>query len=461
METRRVFSPRLPVTPSPRLPNPQSLILPEIKNLMEDLAIFFSKSLMSWLVIQVCLTLVFIWYLRSSKKNLLPDDQLPKTAVILCLRGADPFLPRCLRSLLNQNYPQYDLKLIVDSHEDPAWKIASETITEQEATNVQISPLRIVRNNCSLKCSSLVQAIHELDDSYKVVALVDADTIVHVNWLRELVSPLGDAKVGATTGNRWYVPTGKYWGSLVRYIGNVSTVVQMFIFQIPWGGTLAVKTEVLRQTELLDKWGQALGEDFMMHNILKKHGLQVKFVPSLLIVNREETDLFNLIDYLKRLILYSRLYHPRWLALVSEAVSSILFPTIVILLILESLLETKWEVAALLLGCYGVYTVGLLLIMLVLELEIQRMVRSNDQAMSIGKPLHVYAKLSAVTIIKMLIGIPLTQWVYGLAMLSSLWISTVTWRGVSYRVQGPWNIRLVEYRPYQWLDQPIDSKVSL
>lgn len=360
---------------------------------MEDLAIFLSKSLMGWLVIQVCLTLVFIWYLRSSKKNLLPDDQLPKTAVILCLRGADPFLPRCLRSLLNQNYPQYDLKLIVDSHEDPAWKIASESITEQEATNVQISPLRIVRNNCSLKCSSLVQAVRELDDSYKVVALVDADTIVHVNWLRELVSPLGDAKIGATTGNRWYVPTGRYWGSLVRYIGNVSTVVQMFIFQIPWGGSLAVKTEVLRQTELLDKWGQALGEDFMMHDILKKHGLQVKFVPSLLIVNREETDLSNLIDYLKRLILYSRLYHPRWLALVSEAVSSILFPTALIILVLESFLQAKWEAAVVLLGCYSVYTVGLLLIMLVLELEIQRVVRSNDQAMSIDKPLHVYAQI--------------------------------------------------------------------
>ncbi|MEH1872510.1 glycosyltransferase [Nostoc sp.] len=428
---------------------------------MEDLAIFLSKSLMGWLVIQVCLTLVFIWYLRSSKKKLLPDEQLPKTAVILCLRGADPFLPRCLRSLLNQNYPQYDLKLIVDSHEDPAWKIASETITEQEATNVQISPLRIVRNNCSLKCSSLIQAVGELDDSYKVVALVDADTIVHVNWLRELVSPLGDAKVGATTGNRWYVPTGKYWGSIVRYAGNVATVVQMFLFQIPWGGTLAIKTEVLRQTELLDKWGQALGEDFMMHDILKKQGLQVKFVPSLLIVNREETNLFNLIDDLKRLMLFSRLYHPRWLALVSEAVSSILFPTTVIILILESLLEAKWERAALLLGCYGVYTVGLLLIMLVLELEIQRVVRSNNQAMPIGKPLHVYAKLSAAKIIKMLIAIPLTQWVYGLAMLSSLWVSTVTWRGVSYRVQGPWNVRLVEYRPYQWLDQPIDSKVSL
>ncbi|WP_193198697.1 glycosyltransferase [Nostoc sp. MG11] len=419
---------------------------------MKDLTIFLSKSLLGWLAIQVFLTLVFIWYLRLSQKNLLPDDQLPKTAVILCLRGADPFLPNCLRSLLKQNYPNYDLKLIVDSHEDPAWKIASNTITEQGATNVQISPLRIVRNNCSLKCSSLVQAVRELDDSYKVVALVDADTIVHPNWLRELVSPLADAKVGATTGNRWYVPTGKHWGSLVRYIGNVSTVVQMFLFQIPWGGTLAVKTEVLHQTGLLDKWAQALGEDLMIHKALKKQGLQVKFVPSLLIVNREESDLPSLLDHLKRLMVCSRLYHPQWLALVSEAVSSILFPTTVIVLFLESLLETQWETAALLFQSYSIYTIGLLLLMLIVERGIQQVIRLNDQPMT---------ELSAVTIIKMLIGIPLTQWVYGLALVSSLWISTVTWRGVSYRVKGPWNIRLVEYRPYQWLDQPVDSKVSL
>ncbi|MBW4612659.1 MAG: glycosyltransferase family 2 protein [Desmonostoc vinosum HA7617-LM4] len=419
---------------------------------MKDLTIFLSKSLLSWLTIQATLTLIFLWFLRLRPKNLLSDEQLPKTAVILCLRGADPFLPNCLRSLLKQNYPQYDLRLIVDSHEDPAWQIANDTIKEQKATNVKISPLLIVRNNCSLKCSSLVQAVSELDDSYKVVALVDADTIVHRNWLRELVSPLADPKVGATTGNRWYVPTGKYWGSLIRYIGNVSTVVQMFFFQIPWGGTLAVKTEILRQTELLDKWGQALGEDLMIHRILRKHGLQVKFVPSALIVNHEESDLFGFLDYLKRLILYSRLYHPRWLAIVSEAVSGILFPTAVIVLFIESLLETQWEAAALLSGCYCIYTVGLLLLMLILEQGVQQVLRSNDQAI---------AKISLTTVLRMLIAIPLTQWVYGLAMLSSLWTSTVTWRGVAYRVKGPWKIRLIEYRPYQWLDQPVDSKISL
>jgi cellulose synthase/poly-beta-1,6-N-acetylglucosamine synthase-like glycosyltransferase len=418
---------------------------------MKELTIFLSKSLLGWLAIQVCITLLFLLYLRSRPKSL-PDEELPKTAVILCLRGADPSLPDCLRSLLKQNYPQFDIKLIVDNQEDPAWQIVSDIINEQEATNAQITHLRIIRHNCSLKCSALLQAVSELDDSYKVVALVDADTVVHPNWLRELVSPLMNPKVGATTGNRWYVPTGNYWGSLVRYVGNVSTVVQMHLFRVPWGGSLAIKTEVLHKTGLLDKWGQAFGEDMMMHNILNQHGMKVKFVPSLIMLNREECDLLSLIDHLKRLLFSSRMYHPQWLAVVGDAVSSILFPSLVILLFFLSLGNGEWDAAALLLGCYSIYTLGLLLLMLILEQGIQQIIYRHGQ---------LTTKLSVTTVGKMLIAIPLTQWIYGLAILSSLWMSTVKWRGIVYRIQGPWNVRLVEYHPYDFLDQPIDSKISL
>lgn len=419
---------------------------------MKDLTTFLSNSLIGWLVIQVCLMLIFLWYLRTYKQPLISDNQLPKTAVILCLRGADPFLPNCVRSLLNQNYPDYDLKLIIDSPEDPAFKIAKEVIAETKATNFQISTLRTVRHNCSLKCSSLVQAVSDLDDSYQVVALVDADTIVHKNWLRELVSPLTNEKVGITTGNRWYVPTGKYWGSLVRYAGNVSTVVQMFLFQVPWGGSLAIKKQLLQQTEIMEKWGEAFGDDMLLHKVIKKHGWKIKFVPSLLMVNREESNLSTLFPSLQRLILCSRLYHPNWLALVSDAVSSILFPTLTIFLALGLFFATEWNTAFSLFKTYSIYTIGLLLLMLVMELGVQEIIRSQ------GQPIP---EISLTNILKMFIAIPLTQWVYGLAMLSSLWISTVTWRGLTYKIKSPWHIRLVEYHPYQWLDQPIDPKISL
>jgi cellulose synthase/poly-beta-1,6-N-acetylglucosamine synthase-like glycosyltransferase len=415
-----------------------------------NLVIFLCQSLMGWLAIQVCLIIVFLWCLSSRQKKFLPDDQLPKTAVILCPRGADQTLANCLRSLLNQNYPQYDLKLIIDSQEDPAWKIASDTISKEEATNVEISPLKIIRPNCSLKCSSLVQAVSELDDSYKIVALVNADTITPPHWLRQLVSPLANSKVGATTGNCWYVPTGNNWGSLVRYVGNVSTVVQMYLFGIPWGGSLAIKTDVLRQTGLLDKWSQALREDFMIPSVLGKYKMQVKFVPSLMILNRQECDLPSLRNSIERQLLCSRLYHPRWSAVVGDAISSILFPILVSIFLLGALFTGDWQGAALLFSYYSTYTLGLLWLMLILEAGVRQVIHYH------GQPL---TQLSFATVFKMLIAIPLTQWIYGLGLLSCMRMSTVKWRGVTYRVTSPWNVQLVEHQPNQLFNQSGDRKV--
>ncbi|MBE9007250.1 glycosyltransferase family 2 protein [Fortiea sp. LEGE XX443] len=419
---------------------------------MNELVIFLSRCLLSWLAIQICLVLALLWYMSSPSQNPLSDAELPKTAVILCLRGADPFLPDCLRSLLYQNYPRYDLKLVVDSIEDPAWQIAHNTINELGATNVEITPLKIVRNSCSLKCSSLIQAVSELDESYEVVALVDADTVVHPNWLRELVTPLNNPKVGATTGNRWYVPTGKYWGTLVRYIWNVSALVQMFLYGIPWGGTLAIKTSVLRQTGLPDKWGKAFSEDTMIRSILDQHQLRVKFVPSLIMLNREECDLPSLRYWFQRQLLSYRLYHPLWVAVAADAFFTILLPNLLLVVFLVALLIGDGDSANFALSWYVSYMLALVMLILFLELAVQPEIRAQGQ--------HV-TRLSAAMITKIAIALPFTQWVYGLAMLASFQMPTVHWRGVTYQVKGPWNIHLLEYRPYQMVDQPSDRKVSL
>jgi cellulose synthase/poly-beta-1,6-N-acetylglucosamine synthase-like glycosyltransferase len=418
---------------------------------MDDLVILISKFLVIWLAVQVGIVLLFIWYLNSGSINL-PDEHLPKTAVLLCLRGADPFLGDCLRSLLKQNYPQYHVKLIIDSEQDPAWQVAQDVISQVGITNISFSRLHFVRQSCSLKCSSLVQAVSELDDSYKVVALVDADTVVHANWLRELVSPLLHPSVGATTGNRWYVPTGKYWGTVVRYIWNVSAIVQMYLYGIPWGGSLAVKTEVLHQTGLLERWGQAFGEDTMIRSVLAKYNLKVKFVPSLIMLNQEECDLPSLKYWFQRQLLASRLYHPWWWAVVADAVLTILMPQILLVVWLFAFLSGEGNIAILALTWYVIYITALVMLMLFLELVVQPVISSQ------GK--HI-TQLSVPLMLRMWIGMPLTHWIYGWAMVASLRMETVNWRGVTYEVDGPWNIHLLEYRAYQSLDQPGDRQISL
>jgi cellulose synthase/poly-beta-1,6-N-acetylglucosamine synthase-like glycosyltransferase len=143
----------------------------------------------------------FLWTMRRARRGQAAASS-PKTAVVLCLRGCDPFLPACLEAILKQDYPCYDLRIVVDSREDPAWKIVEQVVARCSTTKVQVRPLTARRDTCSLKCSSLLQALSELDDSYEAVALLDADTVPHRTWLAELVAPLADERVGAATGNR-------------------------------------------------------------------------------------------------------------------------------------------------------------------------------------------------------------------------------------------------------------------
>src|SRR5438270_8433287 len=56
------------------------------------------------------------------------EQELLRVVVLLPIRGADPSLAGCLRGLLNQDYPRYDIRIIVDSLKDPAWKLVHQML---------------------------------------------------------------------------------------------------------------------------------------------------------------------------------------------------------------------------------------------------------------------------------------------------------------------------------------------
>ncbi|OKH28887.1 glycosyltransferase [Chroogloeocystis siderophila 5.2 s.c.1] len=403
------------------------------------------------MAIQIFFTVAMKSSLRSPSPKPVPDNQLPKVAVILCLRGADPSLSNCLRSLLQQNYPNYDIKAVIDSQVDPAWDIINDTLQQQPAPNIQVSLLQTVRETCSLKCSALVQAVLELKDKYEVIALVDADTLPHPNWLRQLVSPLADRRVGVVTGNRWYVPMGR-WGTVCRYLWNVAAVTQMYFYRIPWGGTLALKTELFAQTQLLEKWKNALCEDTMLHQVLQETGMRVQFLPALIMVNPEECDLPSFYRWVKRQLLCSRLYHPAWRAIVGYSLVTTLTPAFTVILIYAALFTNQWHLAAWLGGGLTIYTLVLVLLIGILERDVRQVVQARGE---------IIAPFSMSAIARIVIGIPLTQLVYATAILAAIFMQRVEWRGITYHIKGPWNIKLVKYSPYHHLDQPADTNASL
>ena len=416
---------------------------------MNTLTLIIVLALLGLALFEIYFTTVFIASFRQNKPDSYEDSELPKVAIALCLRGADPFLSKCLQALLNQNYPNYELRIVVDSREDPAWAIASKTLLQTDVP-VDISPLRIRRNTCSLKCSALIQAVTELESECEIIALVDADTIPHPNWLRELVDPLKNRQIGLTTGNRWYVP-GTQWGTMCRYLWNVAAVGQMYLYRIPWGGSLAIRTELVRQAQLIERWEQAFCEDTMLRRVLQEKGLQIESVPSLMMVNREECTLPSFRRWVSRQLLNAKLYHPGWNAVLIYGTITFVIPALTALSGITAVFTAQWISASVLGASLFVYLTLLVVLINIWQQAIEEKLLLRDELLP---------NLSLIHLLKLITVIPLTQLVCAIALWQAMLTQQVEWRGITYQVKGPWDIKLLQYFPYRYLKQT-NPKTSL
>jgi cellulose synthase/poly-beta-1,6-N-acetylglucosamine synthase-like glycosyltransferase len=407
--------------------------------------------LLALVLVQSGMAAGFVNVLRQAGRSRWPKYQ-PKSAVILCLRGGDPFLSACLNGVLNQDYPDYDVRIVVDSTSDPSWRVAEAAIARSPSSRVQLLPLSRRRSTCSLKCSGVLQAIETLDDSHEVLAIVDADAVPHPTWLRELVAPLADPRVGAATGNRWYMPRDASWGALVRYFWHMAAIVMMYYCRIAWGGTLAIKTRLLRESDVLERWGNAFCEDTMMFDVLRRKGLRLAFVPSLIMVNRENCDLNGVFHWVTRQLLTARLYHSGWIVTVVHGIGTSAALLAACGLLLYGVLQGDGATVAYSAIGLAMYLVGMLTLAAVLEAAVRRVVRQRREPtawLSISTLLHCWA------------AVPLTQIYYCGALFTAIFLRRVTWRGVTYHIRGPRAIILLDDRPYEVAPQPAADLASL
>ena len=263
---------------------------------MTLLAIILVVVMAGFYSAQFLMTIGFVRNLNQWKSQSLNDDDCPRAAVILCFRGKDPFLKKCIQSLLQQDYPDYEVLVIVDHESDEAVKVVDECIRQTSAKNIKVEILKDRRKTCSLKCSSLLQAVGSIEDSREIVAMVDADAVPHATWLRELARAISRQK-------RW-CDNGKPLVHARRFVAGRGTALYLepvcyrpdVLFSDPLGGSLALRTNVIQETGLLDRWGRAFCEDTMLYKILAKQHLRVVFVPTLIMVNRDRLRYWQLLS---------------------------------------------------------------------------------------------------------------------------------------------------------------------
>ncbi|MCS7237344.1 MAG: glycosyltransferase family 2 protein [Thermoguttaceae bacterium] len=371
-------------------------------------------------------------------------EPAPRAVCVLCLRGRDPFLAECLRGLLLQEYPDYDVLIVVDSETDPALGTVRAILREipadeRKARDVWIETIDQIYPYCALKGSALIHAARVIrHQPYEVVALLDADTVPHRTWLAELVAPFTNPKIGVTSGNRWYMPKDSGWGSLVRYVWNVGAVVQMFWNHFTWGGSVALRKELFCDRELSARWRRSLSTDTVIYQVAKHHGWDTCFVPTILMVNRESCSLRRLFPWITRQILVGKLYHPGWPWVLGHGLGTTFFLAVAILFAVWALVQSSWLPFFIVLASLLGYWIGNIGIVYAMEKAVAQIVKLQGQ-----DPRWLTPKVW----VKLILAMPVTQFFNAVAILATFFVRKVSWRGIVYRLKGR-RIEMEAYRPF-------------
>jgi hypothetical protein len=416
-------------------------------------ALLLAVPLLFALALPLCWTWRLAWrYFRAARDRDTSEVSWPRAAVILSLRGTDPFLADCLRGVMEQDYPDYEVVIVVDSRDDPAWDAVEQFLKryEQPRPPVSVQALEGHRDSCSLKVSAQLQALETLDDSVEAVALIDADVVPGAMWLRALVRPLLDKGVGAASGFRWYSPRSLTWGALVRYFWNAAACTQMYAFHIPWGGSLALHARVFRHPDLLNQWQESFGEDTRTYGVLRKLGEELRFVPAATMINTETIGLAGCCTFIRRQLFSARVSHSRWRSLLlANVIAGLALVSAVVILVVGAL---GGEGLACIAGgtSLGVYVLGMLAGLIAVEHYLRDVVRKQGMTVPTHSP--SWKHLPAVL---------LTQLIYFGCLFSAVRLSRIDWRGVTYSLDRFGKLRLLEYRPYGPPATPSQQGVSV
>lgn len=365
-----------------------------------------------------------------------PAEWTPKAAVVLCVRGYDPCLDACLEGLFKQDYPHYVVHVVVDSLSDPAWPLLARWQESAGRDRLRVSALRDRRKTCSLKCSSLVQAMDELLPDEEVVVMIDADVAPLPNWLSMLVKPLHDPTVGLSTGNRWFEPRPGMWGTSVRSCWNGGAVVQMLNFDVPWGGSLAMRRADVEKHRVVDNWARSFNDDVILGNIFSQADKRVHRVPEMLIINREDIALPQLVEWVTRQCIHVKHYHRRGQHIVILNLVLALMTMIHLILPPVLLFSGQAAAAGLLAAGLAGYLLNQIALGIWIEVVAQNVLRRQQQTV---------ARLGA----RLLWVLPVTHIVYCWSFAGSLFRRRLKWRGIWYHIHAPLDVEVVHDAPFE------------
>jgi cellulose synthase/poly-beta-1,6-N-acetylglucosamine synthase-like glycosyltransferase len=287
------------------------------------IAFYYSLAAIAcWLGVQSLLNgFRFAAYVRRETSCPTPDFQ-PFASVIVPGRGLEPGLSENLGTLLTQDYPAYEVLFVFDHADDPALGLVEQlTKTTRVGAKIVIAG---PATDSGQKVHNLRVAVTKVDPGCEVLVFVDTDARPERQWLKQLVAPLADERLGASSGYRWFVPVNGGIASRMRGVWNASIASALgsdTSKNFCWGGSTAIRRTTFDRLEIGEHWRGTVSDDFTLTRILREAKLPIHFTPNCLVPSFGDCDLKELLEFTTRQIKITRVYASHlWLPLLLGSV---------------------------------------------------------------------------------------------------------------------------------------------
>jgi cellulose synthase/poly-beta-1,6-N-acetylglucosamine synthase-like glycosyltransferase len=362
-------------------------------------------------------------YVRRETARPLPDFQ-PFVSVIAPGRGLEPGLAENLEPLLTQDYARYEVLFVFDRADDPACEIVARLKTRSEAATRTI--IAGAASDSGQKVHNLRVAVTQLDPESEVLVFVDSDARPEKSWLKQLVAPLADETLGASTGYRWFLPLEGGIASRLRGVWNASVASALSsdtAKNFCWGGSTAIRRTTFEELRIREHWHGTVSDDFTITRVLRAAGQPIHFTPNCLVPSVGDCDFKELLEFTTRQIKITRVYAPQlWLPLLlGSGLFTIVFFGGLTVLFAQILTDTLSY--TLLITLTTLYALGT--------------TKAFIRWRAVNIPLSGYRSAMLQDLLPHLILWPVASVLYLYNAVAAGFSRRINWRGITYELKSP------------------------
>ena len=208
---------------------------------------------------------------------------VPGITLLKPLKGADAFTRDCLRSWLSQDYHgPVQILFAVNSETDPACLVVREVMGEFPQVKAELVICQNLRGT-NAKMAKLAEISERIQNP--VVVVSDADVRIPAGFLKQLIPPLEDSKVGLVHCFYQMANPANVAMELEAVAMNVdfwSQVLQaksLKPLDFAMGAVMALRKETLNEIGGFAVLQNCLADDYQLGNRIARRGYRIEICP--------------------------------------------------------------------------------------------------------------------------------------------------------------------------------------